>query len=82
MKDRNNGFKIAEEDLKLRGAGDYLGVKQSGENKNFKIASAEDAINNFDFIKKIGNETFLVDTNKRKELISRWDVTRESRINI
>lgn len=28
-----NGFKIAEADLNLRGAGDFLGTKQSGENK-------------------------------------------------
>lgn len=27
----NNGFEIAEEDLKLRGSGDLLGLKQSGE---------------------------------------------------
>jgi ATP-dependent DNA helicase RecG len=26
----NNGFEIAEEDLRLRGAGDFLGTRQSG----------------------------------------------------
>ncbi|MBN2618266.1 MAG: ATP-dependent DNA helicase RecG [Spirochaetales bacterium] len=30
MKDTNDGFKIATEDLKLRGPGDIAGVKQSG----------------------------------------------------
>jgi ATP-dependent DNA helicase RecG len=30
MKSCNNGFLIAEEDLNLRGAGDVLGIKQSG----------------------------------------------------
>ena len=27
----NNGFKIAEEDMKLRGPGDVFGIRQSGE---------------------------------------------------
>jgi ATP-dependent DNA helicase RecG len=33
----NNGFKIAEEDLAMRGPGDLYGTRQSGEFK-FKIA--------------------------------------------
>lgn len=33
----NDGFKIAEEDLKLRGSGDIFGTKQSGD-MNFQIA--------------------------------------------
>ena len=37
MKRINNGFEIAEEDLKIRGAGDILGTDQSGIIK-FKIA--------------------------------------------
>jgi len=37
LKSSNDGFFIAEEDLKLRGFGDVLGYQQSGI-KNFKIA--------------------------------------------
>ncbi len=37
LKDSNDGFLISEEDMKLRGFGDILGFKQSG-NKNFKLA--------------------------------------------
>lgn len=33
MVETTNGFKIAEVDLKLRGAGDFIGTKQSGDNK-------------------------------------------------
>jgi ATP-dependent DNA helicase RecG len=35
----NDGFVIAEEDLKLRGAGDLEGTQQSGEGINLKIAN-------------------------------------------
>lgn len=41
MRETNDGFRIAEEDLRLRGAGDYLGTRQSGEQK-FRLANAAD----------------------------------------
>jgi ATP-dependent DNA helicase RecG len=37
LKSTNDGFKIADEDMKLRGFGDILGYKQSGI-KEFKLA--------------------------------------------
>jgi len=37
LKNSNDGFKISEEDMKLRGYGDILGFKQSGI-KKFKLA--------------------------------------------
>ena len=40
MKETNDGFLIAEEDLKIRGSGDTLGVKQSGL-PNFKLANLD-----------------------------------------
>ncbi len=66
LKDSDDGFKISEEDMKLRGFGDILGFKQSGI-KSFKLA---DPIHNNNLfilaekeIKRIENE---------KENISRF----------
>jgi ATP-dependent DNA helicase RecG len=41
LRETNDGFRIAEEDLRLRGPGEILGTRQSGE-QNFRVASQED----------------------------------------
>ncbi len=40
MRETNDGFRIAEEDLRLRGAGEMLGTRQSGE-ASFRIATPD-----------------------------------------
>ncbi|MDF0489481.1 ATP-dependent DNA helicase RecG [Sphingomonas sp. H39-1-10] len=40
MRETNDGFRIAEEDLRLRGSGELLGTRQSGE-EGFRLATAE-----------------------------------------
>ena len=47
MEESNDGFYIAAQDLKLRGPGDFFGVRQSGE-LNFHIA---DIYNHADMLK-------------------------------
>jgi ATP-dependent DNA helicase RecG len=41
MRETNDGFRIAEEDLRLRGPGEILGTRQSGE-EGFRVAKVED----------------------------------------
>lgn len=40
MRETNDGFRIAEEDLKLRGAGEMLGTRQSGD-RPFNVATPD-----------------------------------------
>ena len=74
LKDTNDGFRISEEDMKLRGFGDILGFKQSGI-KNFRLA---DPIHNHNLfllaekeIKRI--EKTNEDISKFKPLIKLYD---------
>ncbi len=41
MRETNDGFRIAEEDLRLRGPGEILGTRQSGE-EAFRVATVAD----------------------------------------
>ena len=74
LKNSNDGFKISEEDMKLRGFGDILGFKQSGI-KNFKLA---DPIHNEDLfilaekeIKKIEEKN--IDIKRYRPLLKLYD---------
>jgi ATP-dependent DNA helicase RecG len=40
MRETSDGFRIAEEDLRLRGPGEILGTRQSGE-EVFRVATPE-----------------------------------------
>ena len=56
MTNTTNGFEIAEADLKLRGAGDFIGTKQSGDNKYVMLMLAYPKL--FSDIKKEIKEIF------------------------
>lgn len=44
MTDTNDGFKIAEKDLEIRGMGDFIGTKQSGSFKNVMLMISNRAL--------------------------------------
>jgi len=73
LEKHSNGFNIAEEDLKLRGEGDYLGSKQSGSNHNFKLATPDDALENYDIVKDAMETLNDISVEDKKKLIRRWD---------
>ena len=66
LKETNDGFKISEEDMKIRGFGDLLGFKQSGI-KNFRLA---DLIHNRDLFILAEKEIKRIE--KKNEDISKF----------
>ena len=60
LKSSNDGFIIADEDMKLRGYGDILGYKQSGI-KEFKLA---DPIHHQDLFELAEKEIKKIEINK------------------
>ena len=56
MKEISDGFKLAEEDFKLRGSGDLFGTKQSGD-MNFKLVNLN---RDFDLLKKANIDSIKV----------------------
>ena len=79
LKESDDGFLIAEEDLKLRGFGDLIGYQQSGI-KNFRFADPVNHLDLFElaenYVKNIRNEinqkkySFLLKLYDRAEIIN------------
>ena len=67
LKSSNDGFLIAEEDLKLRGYGDLLGFQQSGQ-KTFRLA---DPVLNEDLFKLAEQEINIIE--KKNVSLSRYN---------
>ena len=81
LKSSNDGFLIAEEDMKLRGFGDMLGYQQSGI-KDFKVADPIQHENLFKLAEKNIREIEIYETNFEKydfllKLFDRADIINQ-----
>ena len=63
----SDGFKISEVDLRLRGAGDMMGTKQSGS-LQFKIADVVKDANILEYARKVAIKLLEEDENLEKEV--------------
>lgn len=71
LRQSNDGFVIAERDLELRGAGDILGRKQTGE-LSFKIAQLERDAPLLDQARHIAQQMIEAYPQHSQALVKRW----------
>jgi len=81
MEKTNDGFKIAEKDLEIRGQGEILGTRQSGI-QNFKIANIIRDLELLDDARKAA-EKYLTEQRLTKETAAMVDhIRRDSRFKL
>jgi ATP-dependent DNA helicase RecG len=85
MTKTNDGFIIAEEDLKLRGAGRLSGIKQSGSDSNLKIANLSKDVHILTLARNLVNEILNEDPALEKEQniilkqqLHRWNMENQT----
>jgi ATP-dependent DNA helicase RecG len=71
LRDSNDGFLIAEKDLQLRGPGEVMGIRQTGQ-INFKIADLVRDADLLDNIQTIADSLFADAPETVAPLIGRW----------
>ncbi len=85
MVDSNNGFEIAEADLRLRGQGDLEGTRQSGEGLDLKIANLASDGQILQFARDIAAEVLDCDPDLLSEsnriLNERLKILYENKLN-
>ena len=71
MRETNNGFKIAEKDLELRGPGEVLGIRQTGT-MHFRIADLTRDAYLMSEVKILANQVMNNNPESVEHLIERW----------
>lgn len=69
----NDGFYVAEQDLKMRGPGDFFGIRQSGE-LNFELA---DIYQDADILKEANEAAGMFEVDDISLLCKKYDKLRE-----
>lgn len=81
LKNSNDGFVIAQKDMEIRGPGDLLGTRQTGE-VSYKIA---DAIRDYPSMEKCTETATIIFNNypeQKNKLMERWFPLGENLINL
>jgi len=71
MRDTNDGFRIAEKDLELRGPGEVLGTRQTGQ-LSFRIADLTRDAHLLPAVQQVGEQMLKEHPRQTEQLIERW----------
>ncbi|SFR90964.1 ATP-dependent DNA helicase RecG [Dyella sp. OK004] len=71
MRDTNDGFRIAEKDLELRGPGEVLGTRQTGQ-LSFRIADLSRDAHLLPAVQQVGAKMLSHHAKRAEQLIERW----------
>lgn len=71
MRETNDGFEIAEKDLALRGPGELLGTRQTGE-MEYRLADLQRDAGMLDDIHKIGDALCAHHPQTVEKILNRW----------
>ena len=71
IRDSQDGFHIAEEDLKIRGPGDLMGVRQTGD-QQFRIADLREHAHLMPEVVRRGDELLAADPATAARLLAIW----------
>ena len=71
MRETNDGFRIAEKDLELRGPGEVLGTRQTGQ-LSFRIADLARDAHLLPAVQEVGAHLLAQHPQQAEQLIARW----------
>ena len=71
MRETNDGFRIAEKDLELRGPGEVLGTRQTGQ-LSFRIADLTRDAHLLPAVQRVGQHMLVHHPRQTGQLIERW----------